>query len=94
MKIIPGGISFNLSAQDKQNKKFCSALLNSLKRLHVNCGHPTNSDLNRCLRVAGASKYAQQAVTKMVMLVLTSMLPTLTMLMTINMMMVVVIRDW
>ena len=50
------GIEFDLPPEHiGQTPK---AMLNALRRLHVNCGHPSNQDLERVVRLAGGSPQA------------------------------------
>ena len=37
-------------------------LLTALRKLHINTGHATNEDMRRCIRLAGGSELAQDAV--------------------------------
>ena len=53
----PLGIDFDITPDLR--KRCPPELLGSVRRLHVNTGHPTNEDLRRCLKVAGASEMAQ-----------------------------------
>ena len=57
--VPPLGISFDLPRESlPQSTK---TLLNSVRRLHINTGHPPNSELERIVRLAGGSSIAQQA---------------------------------
>ena len=47
------GIEFDLPPE--LVPKATKSLLNSIRRLHVNCGHPPSADLARILRLSGGS---------------------------------------
>ena len=54
------GIEFDLNSTD--HKLVTKSLLSSVRRLHVNCGHPPNEDLARIVRLSGGSEIAQRCV--------------------------------
>ena len=58
-KIPPMGIEFRLPAE--LAKVTPKPLLNALIRMHINTGHPPNSELERIIRLADGSKIAQEA---------------------------------
>ena len=54
------GIEFDV--QPKHVGNMTKSLLQSVRRLHINCGHPPNADLERVVRLSGGSELACQAV--------------------------------
>ena len=57
-KIPTDGIEFNLPPDvAKQAPK---SLLAAIRRMHINTGHPPNSELERVIRLADGSKLPQQ----------------------------------
>ena len=59
-KDIPeGGIEFDLPTEMQNVPK---ALLQSVRRLHINSGHPPNADLERVVRLAGGSEMSRAVV--------------------------------
>ena len=57
---IPGdGIEFDLKPEI--HSKMTKSLLASIRRLHINTGHPPNTELERIVRLAGGSELAQEA---------------------------------
>ena len=56
--LAPDGVSFDVPPADKH--LYPDDLKVALRRLHCNAGHPANSDLKRCLRVAKGSQLAQK----------------------------------
>ena len=57
--IPPMGISFDMPREQLPNST--KTLLDSVRRLHINKGHPPNAELERIVRLAGGSDIAQQA---------------------------------
>ena len=55
-----GGIEFDIP--EKFHSRASKSLLDSVRRLHFNSGHPPNSELERIVRLAGGSDVAQAAV--------------------------------
>ena len=55
-----GGIEFDIP--DKFHSRASKSLLDSVRRLHFNSGHPPNAELERIVRLAGGSDVAQAAV--------------------------------
>ena len=53
------GIEFDLPPE--QHRQMPKALLSSVRRLHINTGHPPNAELERIVRLAGGSDLAQSA---------------------------------
>ena len=59
--VIPkDGIDFDVPAEHVG--KMTKSLLDSCRRLHVNCGHPPNAELERIIRLSGGSEQARLAV--------------------------------
>ena len=52
------GVTFEIPSGDRQ--LYSAELQDTLKRLHINTGHPPNEDLRRILRVSGGSELAQK----------------------------------
>ena len=50
------GLHFDIP--EPLHTKIPKALLSAVRRLHINCGHPPTSDLERIVRLAGGSKEA------------------------------------
>ena len=59
-EIPVGGIEFDIP--DKFHSRASKSLLDSVRRLHFNSGHPPNAELERIVRLAGGSDVAQAAV--------------------------------
>ena len=59
-RTFQNGIEFDI-APDHHNQ-VTKSLLSSVRRLHINTGHPTNSELERIVRLAGGSDIAREAV--------------------------------
>ena len=60
-KDIPeGGIEFDIPPE--HHKNITKSLLSSVRRLHINTGHPPNAELERIVRLAGGSEQARIAV--------------------------------
>ena len=61
--IIPEGISCDLTPEEQRH---CGEeLLQACRRTRVNCGHPSNEDLSRTVRLGGGSELAWKAIKKM-----------------------------
>jgi len=58
--IPDGGIEFDLPPE--QHKQVTKSLLSSVRRLHINTGHPPNAELERIVRLAGGSELSRAAV--------------------------------
>ena len=57
------GISFGDTKLDPSDRQALTpGIKTSLRRLHVNLGHPTKDDLTRCLAAGGGTRVAQRAV--------------------------------
>ena len=54
------GIEFDVTPKHAGN--MTKSLLQSVRRLHINWGHPPNADLERVVRLSGGSDLACQAV--------------------------------
>ena len=52
--IPPDGIDFDIPKEHLG--KMTKSLLQAVRRLHLNCGHPPNADLERVIRLSGGSE--------------------------------------
>ena len=59
-QIPEAGIEFNIEGDLKY--KVTAPLLSSLRRLHINSGHPPNAELERIIRLSGGSEVARARV--------------------------------
>ena len=55
----PDGIRFDMTAGEL--REYPAGMLAALRRMHVNCGHPPNADLERVVRSAGGLPLAAKA---------------------------------
>ena len=59
-EIPDAGIEFDIPEQYEKN--MTKSLLSSVRRLHLNSGHPPNDELERVVRLSGGSELARIAV--------------------------------